>query len=121
MKNRVLGEKSFAFAVRIVNLARYLNSKRQEHTLSKQLLRSGTAIGALIREGFYAESELDMIHKYSVARKEAFETLYWIELLTATQYLFPSESATLHEECTELLKMLTASIKSLKGLPKNNP
>lgn len=117
MKDRVLGDKSFSFAVRIVKLAMLLRKERQEYVLSKQLLRSGTAIGALVREAFYGESRADMAHKYAIALKEAHETIYWLELLTATSHLSERESASILPEATELLKILTSTVKSLKTPP----
>ncbi len=81
MKENIVKNKSYQFAIRIVNLYKYLIVDKKEFVLSKQLLRSGTAIGALIREGEHAESNADFIHKLSIALKEANETSYWIELL----------------------------------------
>jgi len=81
MKENVVRDKSFAFAIRIVRLSRYLAENKKEFILSKQILRSGTSVGALIREADHAESKADFIHKLSVALKEANETDYWIELL----------------------------------------
>ncbi|HEX3069871.1 MAG TPA: four helix bundle protein [Thermoanaerobaculia bacterium] len=107
----VVMEKSFAFAVRIVDLCRQLSEKR-EWVLSKQLLRSGTAIGALIREAEQAESKSDFIHKLAIALKEANETEYWLLLLRNTDYLDASEFASLHRDNRELLKLLTSIIKS---------
>lgn len=80
MKNP-LKEKSFSFAVRIVKLARFLTREHKEYVLSRQVLHSGTAIGALYREAEHAESKADFVHKLSIAQKEANETLYWLELL----------------------------------------
>ncbi len=87
MKENVVKSKIFAFAVRIVNLFKYLSDEKHEYVLSKQLLRSGTAIGALVHEAEQAESKADFIHKLSIALKEANETDYWIELLSETKYL----------------------------------
>ncbi|WP_330873312.1 four helix bundle protein [Dissulfurimicrobium hydrothermale] len=81
-RKSVIREKSFAFALRIVRLCRMLESEHRERVLGKQLLRSGTAIGALVREAEYAESKADFIHKMSIAQKEAGETAYWLELCT---------------------------------------
>ena len=119
----ILKDKSFAFAVRIVNACRFLGSQQREHVLSKQLLRSGTAIGALVREAEYAETKADFIHKLAISRKEANETLYWLELLASTILLTRSQADSLHADATELLKMLTSSIKTTKAalpsIPKN--
>jgi four helix bundle protein len=113
----VVMEKSFAFAVRIVNLCRQLSEKR-EWVLSKQLLRSGTAIGALIREAEQAESKSDFIHKLAIALKEANETEYWLLLLQSTDYLDATEFTSLHRDNLELLKLLTSIIKSSRQRPK---
>ena len=84
MKENILKEKSFRFAIRIVELHKYLIKTQSEYTISKQILRSGTAIGALIREAEYAESTKDFIHKFSIGLKEANETKYWLDLLNST-------------------------------------
>ncbi|NER35461.1 MAG: four helix bundle protein [Oscillatoria sp. SIO1A7] len=109
-----LKDKSFAFAVRIVNLNKYLCSNKKEYTLSKQLLRSGTAIGALVREAEQAESKADFIHKLAIALKEANETEYWILLLRETDYLTTKESESILNDVIELLKLLTSIIKTSK-------
>jgi four helix bundle protein len=114
MKDGALQTKSFAFAVRIVNLHRFLASEKKEFVLSKQLLRSGTAIGALVREAEQAESKPDFVHKLAIALKEASETEYWILLLRETSYLTVNESESILNDITELLKLLTSIIKSTK-------
>lgn len=111
----VLAHKSLEFAVRIVQLHRHLNAEHREYTLSKQILRSGTAIGALVREAAHGESRADFIHKLSVAQKECNETLYWLELLARTAYLTESQYQSLLSDATEILKILTASIKTVKA------
>ena len=83
--------------------------------MSKQLLRSGTAIGALVREGKNAESKADFIHKYSIAQKECDETMYWLELLRETKYITKSEFESLYKDATEILKMLRSSIITTKN------
>lgn len=113
MKKNAVKEKSFAFAIRIVRLYRYLAEKK-EHVLSKQLLRSGTAVGALIREGEHAESKQDFIHKMSIALKEANETDYWLELLFQTDFLTEKEYAAIKKDCEELIKLLVSIIKTSK-------
>lgn len=117
--NSPLNNRSFAFGVRIVNLYKYLCSNKQEYVLSKQLLRSGTAIGALVREAEQAESKADFIHKLAIALKEANETEYWILLLRETNYLTPKESESILNNLKELLKLLTTIIKTSKQ--KLNP
>ena len=110
----ILQEKSFAFAVRIVNFHKYLVSEKKEYVLSKQLLRSGTNPGAMVREAFNAESDKDFIHKLSIGQKEIGETIYWIELLNATDFLTEKEFQTLHRDATEILKLLGSSILTKK-------
>jgi len=87
MKENLLKNKSFSFAIRIVNLCKYLIIEKKEFVLSKQLLRSGTSVGAMIREAEFGQSKPDFIHKLSIAQKEANESQYWIELLFQTEYL----------------------------------
>ncbi len=87
MADSILRSKSFAFAIRIVRLYQYLRAHKHEYVLSKQLLRSGTAVGAMLREAAYAESKADFIHKLAIAQKEINEALYWLELLASTDYL----------------------------------
>lgn len=82
--------------------------------MSKQILRSGTSIGANIREGLFAESPADFIHKYSIAQKECFETLYWLEVLSRTSYITSEQYSSLNIDCTSLIKMITASIITYK-------
>jgi len=116
--SNVIKEKSFAFAVRVVNLYVYLCKKKKECVLSRQLLRSGTAIGALVRESEKAESKADFVHKLSIALKEANETEYWILLLNETKFLTPKQSKSILGDNTELLKLLTSIINSTKGRVK---
>ncbi len=115
MGESVLREKSYSFAVRIVKLSKYLETKKNEHTLRKQVLRSGTAVGALIHEARYAESPPDFIHKLSISLKEAHETFYWLSLLKDTDYITVKMFDSIVGECEELIKMLTASIKTVKA------
>jgi four helix bundle protein len=96
MKENVIKIKTFEFSIRIVYLYKYLGSKRQEYVLSKQLLRSGTSVGALVREAEQAESRSDLKHKLSIAQKEINESIYWLELLAATDYLEESQFESLH-------------------------
>ena len=107
-------EKSFAFAIRIVNLHRFLVTEKKEFVLSKQLLRSGTAIGALVREAEQAESKPDFIHKLAIALKEANETEYWIELLFKSNYIDEIEYNSVLTALKEILKLLTSIIKTSK-------
>jgi len=100
--------------VRIVNLYKYLASEKKEFVLSKQLLRSGTAVGALVREAEHAESSADFIHKLAIALKEANETDYWLELLQASDYLSEKQFQTMKLDIVELLKLLISIIKTTK-------
>lgn len=109
----VLKDKSLAFAVRIVNLAKYLNSKN-EYVLSKQILRSGTNPGAMVREAKNAESALDFIHKLGIAQKEIGETQYWLELLFQTDYIMQNEFNSLNNDANELMKIIRSSILTKK-------
>jgi four helix bundle protein len=110
----VAREKSRAFALRVVKLCRLLQERDREYVLSRQLLRSGTAIGALIREAEQAESRADFIHKLSIALKEASETGYWLDLLTESGYLDSVHGQSMMTDTEELLKILTAIIRTTK-------
>lgn len=114
MKENVILDKSFNFAVRIVRLHRYLSSAKKEYVLSKQLLRSGTSIGANVNESQAAQSRNDFISKLSIASKEARESKYWIDLLVKTEYLDLNDTytKTLLNEIEEIVKLLTSIIKS---------
>jgi four helix bundle protein len=116
VENRnALKEKSYKFALRIVNLYKYLAVEKKEFVLSKQVLRSGTSIGANIVEAGQAQSKSDFIHKLSISLKESFETQYWLDLLRDSEYLSQDQTISLVADCCELQKMLTASIKTAKG------
>ena len=106
--------KSFQFAVRIVKLCRHIRDAKKEYTLTKQLLRSGTSIGANVAEAQQAQSRPDFIAKLSIALKEAVETDYWLRLMHATEYLTEKEFASMVADCKELEKLLTAIIRSTK-------
>jgi len=112
---RPLREKSFAFALRVVRLAKHLREEWEEYVLSKQLLRSGTAVGAMVREAEQAESRVDFIHKLAIALKEANESQYWLELLHKSDYIDETGYQSINQDCTELLKLLTAIIKTSKA------
>ncbi len=114
MRNSDFAKKSYAFAVRVVNLVKWLQGKN-EYILSKQVLRSGTAVGALIREAEHAESDADYVHKLNVALKEANETEYWLLLLKDTDYMDENKHASIDKDCQELKKLLISSIKTLKA------
>ena len=104
--------KSFDFAVRIVKLCTYLQNDRKEYVLSKQLLRSGTSIGANIAEAQQAQSRPDFISKMNIALKEAVETNYWLRLLKASSLLSEKEYDSIYLDCRELEKLLTSIIKT---------
>jgi four helix bundle protein len=108
-------DKSFQFALRIVKLYRYLKEEKKEYVLSKQILRSGTAIGALVRESQHAESKADFIHKLAIALKEANETDYWIELLYQSGYLEEKSYQSIHIDINELLSLLISIVKKTKA------
>lgn len=114
MKQNILKEKSFHFAIRIVNLYKYLKIEHREYILSQQLIRSGTCIGAIIREAEHAESNKDFIHKLSIGLKEANESKYWLDLLLATEFITKSMYNSINQDCEELLKLLTSSVKTSK-------
>jgi four helix bundle protein len=109
----VLKDKSLGFAVRIVKLSQFLREKN-EYVLSKQVLKSGTAIGALIREAEFAQSNADFINKFSVALKESNETDYWLTLIKLANYIDENLYNSLNADCNELIAMLVATIKTLK-------
>lgn len=113
-KENVLRNKSYAFAIRMVRLSQYLQDEKKEFILSKQVLRSGTAIGALIREGEYAQSKTDFIHKMTISLKETNETDYWISILKDTGYIEEKLFKSLSDDCNEIIKLLIASIKTAK-------
>ena len=113
MRN-VIEIKSFNFAVRIVNLYKYLTDTKKEYVLSKQLLRSGKSIGANVAEAEQAQSKPDFVSKVNIALKETSETKYWIKLLKATEFLSEKESNSLLADCVELEKLLVSIIKSSK-------
>ena len=114
MKSNIVLDKSFAFAVRIVKLTQYLQREKHEYILSKQVLRSGTSIGALIRESQHAESSKDFVHKLNISLKEANETEYWLLLLKEGDYISGKELESIQPEIEELKKLLISIIKSTK-------
>ena len=114
MENTVKN-KSYAFALRVIKAYKYLGSEQREFVLSKQLLRSGTSIGALIREAEHAESKADFIHKMNIALKEANETEYWLMLLHDSEYIDNDSFNSIISDCQELIKLLISIIKSSKA------
>ena len=114
MKDNILYTKSMAFAIRCVNLYKHLTTEKKEFVLSKQLLRSGTSIGANIRESRNAQSPADFINKLSIALKEADETQYWFELLHHTDFITDEEFTSINADVDELISILTSVIKKAK-------
>jgi len=115
MKDNILKTKSYEFALRIIQLYRELSFERKEFVLSKQILRSGTSIGANFEEANQAESTKDFIHKPGIAQKEANETHYWIRLLSDSDLTKLNESEQMKNDCKELLRLITSSIKTAKS------
>jgi len=115
MPENVIKNKSFVFAIRIIKLYQFLCEAKKEFILSKQLLRSGTAVGALIREAEHAEGKTDFKHKMSIAQKEINETIYWLELLKETGYLTDEQFQSINSDAIEVIKLLTSIIKTTKA------
>lgn len=114
-KKGILKDKSYRFALRTVNLYKFLADQKREYVLSKQVLRSGTSIGANVAEANQAQSKSDFIHKLSISLKESFETEYWLDLLLDSDFLTTDQAASVSSDCKELQKLLTASIKTAKS------
>jgi four helix bundle protein len=114
----VVGDKSLAFGKRIAKCYRYLRYSKKEHILSEQLLRSGTSIGANVREGLYAQSRKDFVNKLNIALKESAETDYWLEVIHVAEYLNDEEYDSLKTDNDELLRLLSSIVKTTKD---NNP
>lgn len=115
MRENIVKIKSFSFAVRIVKLYQYLCEQKKEFILSKQLLRSGTSVGAMVREAEHGESKNDFKHKMAIAQKEINETIYWLELLKETEYLTEEQFESMNADAVEIIKLITAIIKSAKS------
>ena len=120
MKDNVIENKSKAFAVRIVRLYQYVCKDKQEYVLSKQLLRSGTSIGANVAEALCAVSKKDFLNKMHIAFKECVETQYWLELMAETDYLGENEFHSICNDCIELRKLLSSITKSTAEHLKSN-
>ena len=119
-KKNIIKDRSFLFAKRIIKLYKYLTESKKEFVISKQLLRSGTAIGALVREAQNAESRADFIHKLGVAQKECDESLYWLELLYESDYLIEIEFISIQKEAIDLLKMIRSAVITTKSKNTHN-
>ena len=113
--DNVIQQKTFAFAIRIVNAYKYLRTEKQEFVLSKQILRSGTSIGANIEEAIGGQSNADFFHKLSISYKEARETVYWLKLLQATNYLTDELAISLINDCNEICKIIGKIQTTLKA------
>ncbi|MHA6249751.1 four helix bundle protein [Pontibacter sp. CAU 1760] len=120
MGKSVIADKSYAFAVRIVRMYQHLSADKKEFILSKQVLRSGTSIGANVQEATGGQSTSDFIHKLSIARKEARETAYWLQLLHDTGYLEAKQFESIHADCQGLIKILNSIILTSQGKSKTN-
>ncbi len=114
MKESLIKDKSFQLSIRIVKMSCHLIEIKKEYIISKQVLRCGTSIGANIREALNGESKTDFIHKLGIAQKEADETLYWLELLKATEYIDETSFISIHSDCAQLLKMIRSIILTTK-------
>ncbi|MCH5153871.1 MAG: four helix bundle protein [Clostridiales bacterium] len=114
MKEGPILIKSKAFAIRIINLYKFLTQEKQEYVLSKQILKSGTSIGANVREAARAQSTADFVAKNNIALKEADETCYWLELLHETNYINNSEFDSIYVDVDELIKLLVSIVKTTK-------
>lgn len=114
MKENVVSDKSYAFALRIIKAYKFLSSEHREFILSKQLLRSGTAIGALVKEAEHAQSKADFINKMNIALKEANETEYWLMLLKDSNYIDEKSFQSISEENKELIRLLISIVKTSK-------
>ena len=111
---KILRPKSYTFALRIVEMYKLLSSERKEFVLSKQVLRSGTSVGAMIKEAEHAQSKADFLSKMNIALKEINETEYWLMLLKDSSYLSLTEYESINKDCVELIRLLASTVKTLK-------
>lgn len=116
-----LHQKSYNFSVRIINMVKYIKCSAKEYALTNQVLRSGTAVGALVREAEFAQSSSDFANKLSIALKECNETFYWLNLLKDTGYITEKEAESILIDCDELLAILISSVKTVKERNKKQP
>lgn len=114
MSESILKTKSYKFALRIVRFFQFLRKEKKEYVLSKQVLKSGTAIGALIREAEFGQSRADFVNKMQIALKEANETDYWLNILRDSSYINDRMFQSLNDDCQELIKLLVATVKTAK-------
>lgn len=120
MRNNAIREKSYAFASRIVKLYKFLIAEQREYVLSKQVLRSGTSIGATVEEALAASSSADFVRKLNIAAKEARETSYWLRLLHDNDYLPTPAFESIHAHSQEIIKLLSSILLTTKANQKNN-
>ena len=113
-EDNIIREKSYQFALRVIKLYQYITDKKFDNALGKQVLRSGTSIGALVEEAIQSESRMDFIHKLSIANKEANETLYWLRLLKDSDIISEKPALSMIKDCTEIIKLLTSIINTTK-------
>ncbi len=118
-EENIIAAKSYAFSIRCVNLYRFLCEERNDYTIGKQLLRSGTSIGANVKEAIRGYTKADFTAKMSIALKEASESEYWIEILRDTNYISAQQAESMLNDCTEVIKILISIIKTSQGI-KNN-
>ena len=118
MRESIIKTKSFDFAVRIVEVCKSVRLKEKEYNITSQLLRSGTSIGANVREALNGVSKRDFIYKMTIAQKECDETRYWLELLKATEYISQEQHDRLHSDATELLKIIRSIVLTTREREK---
>ena len=121
VKDSVLREKSYDFAIRIIKLAKFLRQEKQEYILSKQIIRCGTSIGANIEEASGAQSDNDFIAKLHISLKESKETHYWLRLLRDTKYITKEQAQSLLGDINEIITIITKSLKTIKSNKESNP
>ncbi|MDR1610070.1 MAG: four helix bundle protein [Candidatus Symbiothrix sp.] len=114
MGDNVIKGKSYLFALRVIKAYKYLNQEQREFVLSKQMLRSGTSVGALVKEAEHAQSTADFINKMNIALKEANETEYWLMLLKDSDYIDEKSFSSIHKDCDELIRLLVSIVKTTK-------
>ncbi len=120
VENNVLAEKSIEFAIRIVNCYKYLTKQKHETVMSKQVLRSGTSIGANVHEAIYAQSKADFVNKMNISMKEAGETSYWLTILHRTEYIDTEMYNSIDSDLKEILKIIASTIKTSKSNEQQN-
>ena len=118
MRENVVRDKSYKFALRVVKAFKYLTQEHREFVLSKQVLRSGTSIGALVSEAEHAQSQADFINKMYVALKEANETEYWLRILKDSEYIDEKTFTSIYADCDELIRLLVSIVKTAKETKK---